>query len=360
MMAFRKFLVSAVLAGYLALPAFSQSELTFDAATDFLKLPEDIYLGEVAGVGINSKGAIFVYTRTGNTNVSAGGTRVFTRGGSRLFEFNSGGKFVREIGEGVYSFNMAEALKVDAEDNVWVVDRGSNSVVKFSPDGHVALVLGRKPESVAGGGGGPYGIGFNGQPMGVDRPPQPAATTDGRGVPGDNFNRPTDVAFDAEGNIYVADGYGNARVAKFNKDGRYIKSWGKRGSQPGEFDMPKSIAVDAAGNVYVGDGLNQRIQIFDGDGNVKTQIGGIGTPAAICVSPGQHQYLFSSNSNDPRTMDHGEIYKMELNGAVVGKFGRAGKLTKEFGTTNGLDCRNPNQLYVAEIGNWRVQRVKLK
>src|SRR5207253_3708516 len=103
-----------------------------------------------------------------------------------------------------------------------------------------------------------------------------------------------------------------------------------------------------------------RIQVFDGDGNVKAQIVGVGTPSAIWMTSGPHQYLYTSNSNDPETMDNGEIYKLELDGRIVGKFGRAGKLPKEFGTVNAIDCRNENELYIGELTNWRVQKVTLR
>ena len=89
-------------------------------------------------------------------------------------------------------------------------------------------------------------------------------------------------------------------------------------------------------------------------------IASVGTPYAICISPGAHQYLYSSNSNDPETLDNGEIYKLELDGRVVGKFGRAGHLLKEFGTVNSIDCRNENELLVGELLNWRVQKVTLR
>jgi hypothetical protein len=112
--------------------------------------------------------------------------------------------------------------------------------------------------------------------------------------------------------------------------------------------------------VYVADAGNKRIQVFDGNGAVKSQITNIGTPYAICITPGQHQYLYSSNSNDPETLDNGEIYKLELDGRVVGKFGRAGRLVKEFGTVNAIDCRAENELLVGELLNWRVQKLTLK
>jgi hypothetical protein len=110
----------------------------------------------------------------------------------------------------------------------------------------------------------------------------------------------------------------------------------------------------------VADAGNDRIQVFDGTGHLRSQITKIGTPGAICMTPGPHQYIYSSNSNDPETLDHGEIYKLELNGAIVGRFGKAGKLPKEFGTVNAIDCRTENVLYVGELLNWRVQKLMLR
>jgi hypothetical protein len=330
----------------IAAPLAAQT-IAYDAA-EFLKWPDHIHLGEAAGVATTSKGNVLVYTRTG-TNVTAGGSRLFTHGGSRLFEFDRSGKFVREIGQGLYGFLFAQAVKVDRNDNIWVVDRGSGMVIKLSPDGRVAMTMGRKPESVADAGriGGADGGGGRG-------------SNNGAGVPGDNFNRPADVAWDSAGNIYVADGYGNARVAKFDPNGKYIKSWGARGSEPGRFNLPLSIAVDAHDSVYVADRGNKRIQVFDAEGTPKAQITSVGAPAAICISPGSRQYLYSSSSNETNTLDDGEIYKMELDGKVIGKFGRAGKLPKEFGSVNQIDCRNANELLVGEVQNFRVQRVTLK
>ena len=100
--------------------------------------------------------------------------------------------------------------------------------------------------------------------------------------------------------------------------------------------------------------------MFDGDGAFKAAITGIGSPMAICITPGSTQYLYSSNSNDPETLDNGEIYKLTLDGKVVGKFGRAGRVMKEFGTVNAIDCRSENELFVGELINWRVQKVTLK
>ena len=127
----------------------SLPDIAFDANADLLKLPDTIHLGEAAGVATNSKGHIFVYTRTGAAHSSVGTSRTFYKAGSRLFEFDQTGKFVREIGQGVYGFNFAQAVKIDPQDNIWVVDQGSTNVIKFDPDGKLQLVLSRKPEAIS-------------------------------------------------------------------------------------------------------------------------------------------------------------------------------------------------------------------
>src|SRR5437868_2027301 len=197
------------------LPAAAQNavpEIAFDSAANPLNLPDDIYLGEVGGVATNSKGDIFVYTRTGHPTISIGTARPFAHGGSRLFQFDHDGKFVREIGKDIYGFLFAQQVRIDPQDNIWVVDQMSNMVMKFDPEGRVALLLGRKAEAVP--------VPARGQGAGGLAIPAPAAGQPaGGGAPSDLFNRPTDVAWDAAGNIYVADGVGNQRVAKFDKNG---------------------------------------------------------------------------------------------------------------------------------------------
>jgi DNA-binding beta-propeller fold protein YncE len=338
-------LVAACLAGLPAIAQIVAPEIAYDAANP-LTLPDDIYLGEVAGVATNSKGDIFVYARTGHPTVSLGSSRAFAHGGSRLFEFDRNGKFVREIGKDIYAFMFAEQVRIDPQDNIWVVDQMTNYVMKLDPEGRVLMLLGRKPEAIS-------------VPARASEPV--AGAPAGAGRPSDIFDRPTDVAWDGGGNIYVADGLGNARVAKFDRNGVFIKSWGSKGSEPGKFGTVRGVAVDAQSNVYVADGENKRIQVFDNNGNFKTQFGNVGTPRALCMTSGATQYLYSSNSNPPNDIDTaGEIYKMRLDGSIVGKFGRAGKLPKEFGTVNEIDCRSENGLYVGEVGNMRVQKITLR
>src|SRR6476619_2222929 len=156
------FIGATALAG--ALAAQSVPAINFDSAANALALPDDIYLGEVGGVATNSRGDIFVYTRTGHPTMSMGTARPFVHGGSRLFQFDRNGKFTREIGQGVYGFLFAAQVRVDPQDNVWVVDEYSSMVMRFDPQGHVTFLLGRKPESIqnpgrAGGTGGGGGEG---------------------------------------------------------------------------------------------------------------------------------------------------------------------------------------------------------
>jgi len=307
-------------------------EIPYDAVANFFKMPANIYFGEGIGVATNSRGHVFVYTRSGET---------------RLFEFDEKGTFVRELGQGLYGFVFAHAVRVDKDDNIWAVDEGSNMVIKFNPQGRVVMVLGRRPEPVD---------------ELTNMPGQGAYTGANKPYV---FNRPTDVGWDPSGNIFVSDGYGESRVVKYDKNGRFIKSAGIRGNQQGELNLPHTMALDAQGNVYIGDRSNARIQVWDNDLKFKTVYDQVGSPWAICVSPGPHQYLFVSNSvpdnGDSRlAAQTGEIYKMELDGTIVGKFGRAGKGPKEFSTVHEIDCRNANELFVSEITSWRVQKVVLR
>ena len=359
-------------------------DITYDAV-DPLMLTRDVYIGEAAGVATNSKGDIFVFTRTGTPVITTAGARNVSHGGSRLFQFDRTGKFVREIGQGAYGFLQAQQVRVDRQDNIWVVDQMSNQVIKFDPNGRVQMIFGRKPEAMRVPNL-PLATLADTYALVPNRPAPPAAPAgEGRGAaagpaagaapaggrgnaplpgagpPGENFSRPTDVAWDSAGNIYITDGFNNSRVAKYDANGKWIKNWGSTGTGEGQFRVVKGIVIDAANNVYVADRDNRRIQVFDVEGNFKTQFRNVGAPWAICITPAPRQFLYVSNSNPPNNLDYdGEIIKMTLDGRIVGKFGRAGKLLKEFGTTNSLDCRSENELYVGEIGNWRVQKVTLK
>jgi sugar lactone lactonase YvrE len=346
-----------------ASPAFAQDAppaIPFDSVPNLLKLPDDMHLGEVAGVATNSKGHIFVYSRGGSNAGPAYGNTA-----SQILEFMPNGKFLREVGRNLYAWAFAHTVRIDKDDNIWATDKGSDMVVKFNPQGRVFMVFGRKSEASE-----------------VEAKPhernleKPLPHQDGR------FRQPTDVAWGPDGTIYISDGYVNSRVAKISKDGDWIKSWGQRGKGPGEFNLVHSIATDAKGNVYVADRTNRRIQVFDGDGTFQREIkidvpfdqnarpaigdkpnltnylqtGGTftpGAPWAVCITPGPNQVLYASDAYP------GRIYKLSLDGKVLGVLGESGKQLKQFGWIHEIACPNENTLYVAEILNWRVQKLIL-
>ena len=329
-------------------------EIRFHSVADFLKLPPDLYFGEVSGVAVNSKGHVFIFSRGNSTGPAYGASA------AQLFEFDASGKFVREIGHNLYAWSYAHTVKIDRDDNIWVTDKGSDMVVKFNRDARVVMVFGRKQEASDEATG----------PLKVVKPPLPPE--DGY------FRQVTDIAWDKSNNAYISDGYVNSRIAKVDKDGRWLMSWGEPGTKPGQFDTPHSIALDADGNVYVGDRGNRRIQVFDGDGkflrqftidvpydhSVRPAIGdwrenpkpsrSAGSPWAICITPPPHQVLYASDAYP------GRIYKLSLDGKVLGVLGKSGKQLGEFGWIHEIACPSENELYVAEILNWRAQKLILE
>ena len=331
-------------------------QIAFDSVPGFLKLPRDLHLGEASGVAVNSKGHVFVFSR-GNTSGPA-----YAAAASQLLEFDAGGNFLRELGKNLYGWSYAHTVRIDRDDNIWVTDKGSDLVIKFSPDDQVLMVLGRKQEASDEDTG----------PLKHPKPPLPAE--DGR------FRQVTDVAWDAQGNSYISDGYINSRVAKVDKDGNWLTSWGTRGDKPGEFNTPHSIATDARGQVYVADRYNRRIQVFDGEGHflraisidvpfdrsIKPVIGNPldpearagtfapGAPWAICITPGPKQVLYASDAYP------GRIYKLSLEGKVLGVIGSAGRQLKQFGWIHEIACPDENTLFVAELLNWRIQKLLLR
>jgi NHL repeat len=343
-----------------ASPASSQTvpQIAFDSVPNLLKLPPNLYLGEVSGVAVNSKGHIFAFSRGNSTGPAYGAAA------AQLLEFAPDGKFLREIGHNLYAWSFAHSVKIDHDDNIWVTDKGSDQVVKFDPAGHVVMVFGRKQEASD----------EDTAPLKHPKPPLPPV--DGM------FRQVTDVAWDSDGNGYISDGYINSRVAKVSKDGEWLLSWGTPGNDPGQFSTPHSIAVDAKNNVYVADRGNRRIQVFDTQGmllrvittdvpfdpDAKPAIGNKpklplppgtpqtmapGSPWAICITPGPHQFLYSADAYP------GRIYKMTLDGKVLGVLGMAGKQPKQFGWIHEMACPSENTLFVGELLNWRVQKLIL-
>src|SRR6266699_593131 len=296
-------------------------EIPFDSVPNFFKLPPDLHFGEASGVAVNSKGHVFVFNRGNVTGPAYGATA------AQVLEFGPDGKYLREIGHNLYAWSFAHTVRIDKDDNIWAVDKGSDMVIKFNPEGRVVMVFGRKKEASD-----------EAVPWTRVSPPRPAV--DGM------FRQPTDVTWDTEGNIFISDGYINSRVAKFDKNGAWVKQWGDRGTKPGEFNTPHSIAADAKGNIYVADRGNRRIQVFDGEGaflreftidvpydaKARPAIGNLpdlakieagggpktqmpGAPWAVCITPGPNQVLYTSDAFP------GRVFKLSLDGKVLGVLG---------------------------------------
>jgi sugar lactone lactonase YvrE len=250
-------------------------------------------------------------------------------------------------------------VRIDKDDNIWAIDKGSDMIVKFNPAGRIVWVFGRRKESA------------DDETKPWEHVDPPLAAQDGL------FRQPTDVAWDSNGNIYITDGYINSRVAKYDKNGDWVKSWGTKGTGPGQFNLPHAIAIDRNNNIYVGDRTNRRIQVFDTDGkflrmfsidippapgthavNGATPTGArltqvIGQPNSLCIPPGAN-VMFVGESTFP-----GRIFKVSLDGKVLGVIGKSGRNLKQFSGAHALACPSENEIYAAETSNWRVQKLIL-
>jgi hypothetical protein len=337
-------------------------DLPFDSNPDFLKYSADMNLGEVLGIAINSKGRVAVLNHPGSATAGP----LYGNASTQIFEFDGNGRFVREIGRGVYGFGYGHGIRYDRYDNLWVVDKGTHAVTRFNPAGRVTMNLGRRPE-------GPDEPDYF-RPGGLGGHPPTAIHC--------YFGGPTDIAFDADDNIYVADGYRNSRIAKMDKHGNWLTSWGTRGpggphgdQNPGSFNLPHAIATDRQNNVYVADRNNRRIQVFDSGGKFlrflhlnaawdkkrRPVLGNLNPtrpdetqPWTLCITDTPTQYLFTSDD------EPGRIYKMTLDGRIVGTIGQSGRETKQFNWIHALACPGENELLVADMNNWRVLKVNLR
>jgi DNA-binding beta-propeller fold protein YncE len=314
-------------------------QAALEKSTPQLKVTEEVLkltipgqtIGEAVGVAKNKAGHLFVFTRTGKTATVKGSAA------SMLFEFDQSLKFVKEWGPNNYAAGFAHTVRVDREDNIWMVDEGSNMVVKYRPDASVAMTLGRKEEPLD------WLERFveEGNKLEGTPPARPGV-----------FNRPTDVTWDTQGNIFVSDGYNNSRVAKFDKNGNWVKAIGERGNQPNQFNTPHGITSDAKGNIYVADRGNRRVQVYDPDLNPVRIIEGMGAPWTVCTNPGATQYLFSGDGN-------GKIYKFSLDGKLVGwaqtslNHGQSGCLIHE------LHCESETVLYKGDCSTWTVEKITI-
>jgi len=291
-----------------------------------LRIPGET-IGETEGVSLNSAGHLFVFSRTGWSGSSRGGNA------ARVFEFDKNFKYVKEWIPNAYGLSFAHGIRVDSKDNVWVVDEGSNMIIKVDPTGLVAMVLGRKPESI------------DWWEEHVERGKHDAEGQRPRAQRG-TYNRPTDVAWGPDGSIFVADGYNNSRVVKLAPDGTWVKEYGSYGSGDGQFNIVHSIAA-GYGHVYVADRTNRRIQVFDYDLNFERYITGIGMPWSVQVTP---KYIYSGDGD-------GKIYRLDHDGKLI-DWAQTGMGQGQTGCIiHTLQAVSDTELYRGSCTLWNVARI---
>ncbi len=309
---------------------------------DYLRLSiPNFTMGQTVGVAENSKGHIFVYSRSAPTGVARGAKAAM------LWEFDQNHKFVREWGPNNYAASFAHVVRVDKADNVWQVDEGSGMVVKYDPEGQNVFWLGRTPEAIDYLQSNLEILKFGSTPPTRDVHPV--------GRMGE-FNRETDVTWDTMGNIFVSDGYGNSRVVKISPDGHWLKAVGAYGTEQDQFRTPHGISADAQNNIYVADRGNRRIQVYDDDLNFKKSITGVGAPWSVCVTNSNPQYLFTGDGTT------GKLYKMDMTGKVLG-MATTGQDHGEENTgdlIHSIDCRTPNVVYIGSASMWDVQKITIQ
>ena len=378
----RRVFLALVLVGVTMAPAVAQTvpELPFESVPDPLTLPPDVHFGEIAGVAVNSKGHVFVFSR-GN---SIGPAYMATA--AQLLEFDPSGKFVREIGKNLFAWSYAHAVRIDKQDNIWVVDKGSNMILKMNPQGRVVWVFGRKGESSH-----------------LDVPPDYAVAADrpagARRRRGHACRRTTTRATRCRCTATTCSTSrptwrGTRRATRTSptatstrasprrmREGEWVASWGSLGNGPGQFDTPHGIAVSPKDEIFVADRGNRRIQVLDTDGQVPARVhhrraGGRearqdhlrrgdartrktgsqapGAPDALCMTPGPNPVLFVGDLYPSR------IYKVSLDGKVLGVYGQPGRNLGEFGWIHAIACPSENEIWVGELINWRVQKLVTK
>ena len=270
-------------------------ELDYHAVADALALPSGVTMGPPASIAFDSKRHLWL----------------LNRGPQPVMEFDQNEKFIRWFGEGL--FTRTHGLRLDPDGNIWVTDVGGHIVVKLNPQGQTLLTLGVKGE--AGD--------WNGDSH--------------------RLREPNDLAFGRNGDIFVVQGHtpgrGDPRVLKFDKNGNFLKTWGGRGTAPGQFDVAHGIAVDAKGQLWVADRENQRIQIFDQDGGFIREIKYAGLPCSLEIGP---RYIYMVNGFA------GQILRLDLEGKVLAAVGKPGKELGEFGEAHFVAVSPKSEIFVAD------------
>jgi DNA-binding beta-propeller fold protein YncE len=277
----------------------SAATADYRVAPDFPQLPKGVRLAGVSGVAIDSKGDVFVFHRgVGDADP--------------ILVFEPSGKFLRSFGKSL--FKSAHGLRIDAQDNLWTTDNADHIVIKIDHDGRVLMTLGE------------------------------------RGVSGEDathFNKPTDVAIADNGDFFVSDGYGNSRVVKFDKDGKFLMAWGKKGKGPGEFNLPHAVRIDSKGLVYVADRENDRVQVFDQQGKFMRQFGGF-APFGLFITKEGELYVADGRAN--------RVLRMTAEGKVLETWGKRGPEAGNFFLPHAVALGKDGAVYVTEIDGKRVQK----
>lgn len=286
----------AVVALACAAPASAGDTYVLDS-TFSLELPKGVTkLASAPGIAFNSKGQMIVSHR----------------GLRPILVYGTDGKLLDTFGDD--ELTAVHGTRVDSEDNIWVTDHKNHTVIKYAPTGDVLKILGR------------------------------------RDMPGEDdvhFNRPTDVAFGKNGDFFVSDGYGNNRVVKFTKDYQYVKAWGTKGTKPGEFNLPHCILTDAKGLLHVSDRENDRVQVFDQDGNYVRNYGGF-APFGLFLTPDQTLFVADGRAH--------KCLRMSLDGKVDAQWGSEGAEPGQFNLPHGIAVDSKGNVYVGEIEGRRVQK----
>jgi sugar lactone lactonase YvrE len=276
-------------------------ELDYVAVPTAVTLPAGVTMGATAAVAFDARGHLYV----------------LTRGAQAFFEFDPNGAFVRSFGDGL--FTRSHGLRIDRDGDLWATDVGGHIVQKFNPKGEVLLTLGTKGEA-----------GEWNEAAGSRK-----------------LNQPNDLAIARNGDVFIVQGHtpgprGDARVLKFDKDGKFITSWGGKGKEPGQFEVAHGIAIDAQGLLWVADRENQRIQVFDANGKYIKEARYAGLPCSLEIGP---RYMYMVNGFA------GQLVRMDLNGTVLAVTGRPGKGPGEFGEAHFLAMSPKEELYVADSVN---------
>lgn len=293
-------LVFVLLVGVLA---GGPAESHFEAVADWPKLPAGWTFTMVSNISGDSRGRIYVASRGDHpiTIFDALGKLVGTLG-EREIQPSTNYDLTVSPPKPISIKRWVHGIHVDTSDNIWVTDLGRHVVMKLNPQGKLLLTLG---------------------------------TLDEPGESPSNFNQPSSVAVARSGSIYVADGYGNSRVVQFSPDGKFVRTWGKKGSGKSEFNTPHCIALDDRGNVYVAERLNNRVQVFDPDGKFLAQWPDLERADAIVIHAG---FAYVGTGKEKR------LFKYDLSGKRLGELGSPGT----FGYTHGIYFSPSGELYVAD------------